>query len=173
VTRRTRYHYVDFAAAAQPGFRNHIASVDEVAALVEQFARARRALQRQRGPHPYRLGPTPPVVESALCAARLAMWQNPVPPGNRNNVAIRLASAFRLAGYGEARVRDLLLAWNRERRINLPEREVIAVVHSAYARPFPYTFGCHDEVIRSFCPYVGRLEACEDYRAQHPRSGRM
>jgi hypothetical protein len=140
--------------------------------LVELFRRARRSLRRERGPHPYRLGQPPPAIETALCAARMAMWQAQVPPGNRNNVAIRLASAFRLAGYAREQTLDLLLGWNRRQHRGLPEAEIRSVVHSAYARPYPYNYGCHDEVIRSFCPYVGRLNACADYREQHPRSGR-
>lgn len=35
-TRPTRYRYVDFAARAQPGFRNHLVRVDEVPGLVER-----------------------------------------------------------------------------------------------------------------------------------------
>ena len=34
---RTRYRYVDFAAAAQPGFRNHIVTLEEVATLVDRY----------------------------------------------------------------------------------------------------------------------------------------
>lgn len=141
-------------------------------ALVELFQRGRRALRRERGAHPYRLGTAPAHPEEALCAARREMWQSGVAPGNRNNVAIRLASAFRLAGYRRQQTQELLLSWNQRQRIALPERELRSVVQSAYARPYPYNYGCHDEVIRSFCPYAGRLGDCEDYRAQHPRSGR-
>jgi hypothetical protein len=147
-------------------------SVAPVPRLVAAFAHARQALRRARGPHPYRLGPASEAPEAALCAARLAMWQSRIPPGNRNNAAIRLASAFRLAGRPQPDTLDLLLAWNRRQHINLPERELRAVLQSAYTRSYPYTYGCHDEVIRSFCPYLGRLNACEDYRAHHPRSGR-
>lgn len=100
------------------------------------------------------------------------MWEARIPPGNRNNVAIRLASAFRLAGYSEEQTHTLLFGWNRRRRIDLPERELGGVVGSAYARPYPYSYGCHDEIIRSYCPYVNRLSECTDYREQHPRSGR-
>jgi hypothetical protein len=107
----------------------------------------------------------------ALCAARRAMWDAAVGPGNRNNVAIRLASAFRLAGYDETRTLDLLRAWNHRQHTPLPEAEIRSVAHSAYARPYPYTYGCYDEVIRTFCPYVGRLHECADYHERHPRSG--
>jgi len=139
--------------------------VAAVRALGDLLARARRALRRQRGPHPYRLGEPPPEPAAALCAARLAMWQSGVPRGNRNNAAIRLASAFRLAGYSQGRTLELLLGWNHRRRIGLPEREIRGVVASAYARPYPYTYGCHDELIRGYCPFVGRWNECEDYRA--------
>jgi hypothetical protein len=100
------------------------------------------------------------------------MWREHTAPGNRNNVAIRLASAFRLAGHPHADTRALLLEWNERCGIGLPLQELASVVHSAYARPYAYAYGCHDEVVRGFCPYVGRLAECEDYRAQHPRSGR-
>ena len=146
--------------------------VAAVPAMVELFQRARRALRRERGPHPYQLGAASTPPEEALCAARLAMWQTRIAPGNRNNVAIRLASAFRLAGHPHDDTLSLLLEWNRRQGIDLPESEIRSVVQSAYARPYPYTYGCHDEVIRGFCPYVGRLDACADYRGQHPRSGR-
>lgn len=140
--------------------------------LVEAFARARRALRRERTPHPYRFGAPSGVAEAALCPARLAMWRTRTAPGNRNNVAIRLASAFRLAGHTHANTEALLLDWNARCGIGLPIRELASVVHSAYVRPYAYAYGCHDEVVRSFCPYVDRLGDCEDYRAQHPRSGR-
>ena len=117
--------------------------------------------------------PQPPAsVEVALCAARRVMWESHAAVGSRNNVAIRLASAFRLAGYTQPETHALLLQWNQRRRIDLPERELRAVAQSAYARPYAYAYGCHDEVIRSVCPYVGRLNECADYREQHPRSGR-
>jgi len=148
------------------------APVDPVPALVAQFARARRAVRRARGPHPYRLAAPVGTPETSLCAARRAMWEGPVTPGNRNNVAIRLASAFRLAGYSREDGAALLARWNQRQRVALPDRELQAVVHSAYARPFPYMYGCHDEVIRAVCPYAHALHDCADYRELHPRSGR-
>ena len=146
--------------------------VTPVPAMVDLFQRARRALRRERGPHPYQLGAAPEAPEEALCPARLAMWQTHIAPGNRNNIAIRLASAFRLAGHPREATLRLLLDWNQRQGIDLPDSEIRSVAQSAYARPYPYTYGCHDEVIRSFCPYVGRLNDCADYREQHPRSGR-
>jgi hypothetical protein len=145
--------------------------VTAVPSLVALFQRARRALRRERGPHPYRFGGPAGRPDEALCAARLAMWRGPIARGNRNNVAIRLASAFRLAGYNREQTTDLLLGWNRRQQVALPDTEIRSVVQSAYARPYPYNYGCHDEVIRAFCPYVGRLNECEDYRQRHPRAG--
>jgi hypothetical protein len=147
-------------------------AVGAAPAAVVVFERARHAMRRARGPHPYRMVPPPTAPEEALCAARRVMWLSQIPPGNRNNVAIRLASAFRLGGYTRAQTRALLFAWNERCRINLPERELSAVIQSAYSRPYPYAYGCHDEVIRAFCPYTDRLTECDDYREQHPRSGR-
>lgn len=126
------------------------------------FHRARRTIRRQRGPHPYRFAKAPNGPEEALCAARLEMWRSSIPPGNRNNVAIRLASAFRIGGYGRQETEALLLSWNHRQRSPLTEHEIHLVVASAYARPYPYAYGCHDEVIRSFCPFADRLDECED-----------
>jgi hypothetical protein len=141
-------------------------------ALVERFERARRALRRERGAHPYGLGTPPSDVHSALCAARLAMWNADLAPGNRNNAVIRLASAFRLAGYAHAQTLDLLHGWSARQSHPLPAEEIERVVRSAYARAYPYTYGCHDQVIRSYCPYAGHLQDCSDFRTGHPRSER-
>ncbi len=149
-----------------------VAAVDAVPALVERFDRARRALVRSRGPHPYRFGQPAANPKDALCPARLAMWRADVPPGGRNNAAIRLASAFRLAGQPYAQTVELLRQWNQRQTRPLAASEIESVGRSAYARPYPYTYGCHDEVIRSFCPYVGHLDDCADYRAWHWRSER-
>jgi len=130
-------------------------------------------LRQRRGPHPYRFGHPPASPLEALCAARQSMWQSHIVPGNRNNVAIRLASAFRIAGYSQAEALALLGEWNHRQRLDLPESEVRGVARSAYARPYPYNYGCFDEVIQSCCPYVGRWQECDDYREHHPRSGGM
>jgi hypothetical protein len=147
-------------------------AVAPVPALVEHFERARRALRRERGAHPYRHGVAPPGAEDALCAARLAMWRADIPPGNRNNAVIRLASAFRLAGYTHPQTLDLLRGWSGRQTHPLPYDEIERVVRSAYARVYPYTYGCHDQVIRSFCPYAGHLQDCRDFHTRHPRSER-
>lgn len=147
--------------------------VEAVPTMLQAFRRARRALQRQRGTHPYRLHAAPSgAAEDTLCAARRAMWTAQVEPGNRNNVAIRLASAFRLGGYDERQALDLLREWDHRQHTPLPDSEIRNIAHSAYARPYPYAYGCHDEVIRTVCPYVGRLQECADYRERHPRSER-
>lgn len=134
------------------------------------FAAARRRA-RLRRTHPYRFPEPPRSWSEALCPARQAMAESDIPVGLRNNAAIRLASALRRAGYTEEFVADFLERWNARLTHPLPEREVHAVVRSAYARPFPYNYGCHDEVIRLFCPYRDSLLACEYYRAQHRKAG--
>lgn len=146
-----------------------IEAVPEVEAV---YGRALAAVRRMRGPHPYRMAAPPGDALAALCAARRAMWDSPIAPGRRNNVAIRLASAFRLAGYAFGETRDLLLGLNQRQSAPLPAHEIDSVARSAYARPFPYAYGCHDELIRAFCPFVDRLDDCDDYRESHPRSGR-
>lgn len=135
-----------------------------------QLMRRARGRARRRRPHPYLL-PTPPrTLEEALCPARQAMFTGNVPVGFRNNVAIRLASALRRSGYDQGFTQQLLLDWNRRLPHPLLEREVLSVIRSAFARPFPYNYGCHDEVIRSFCPYRDSLLDCPIYRQQHARA---
>lgn len=132
------------------------------------FRRAQRIV-RSRRQHPYRLPKPPADLLAALCPARQAMLAGGVTPGMRNNVAIRLASALRRAGYSREHTQAILLDWNHRLSEALPEREIATVVRSAYARPFPYAYGCHDEVIRQFCPYRDDLLACSIYRSQHAR----
>ena len=100
------------------------------------------------------------------------MWRADLSPGLRNNVAMRLASAFRLAGYTRAQSLELLREWAVRQTQPLPADEIERVAHSGYARPYAYTYGCHDQVIRNFCPYAGHLDDCTDYRTRHPRSER-
>jgi len=150
--------------------------VDAVAAVPElaaRFARACRAVRAERAPHPYRLGPPPEHVEDALCAARLALWRGDVPPGFRNNAAIRLASAFRRAGCSQAETLRLLRTWASHQSEPLPDAELVGVAVSAWARPYPYAYGCHDDVLRRFCPYAERLLDCAAYRERHPRAGHV
>lgn len=143
--------------------------VRSVPAAVQLMRRARQRARRHR-PHPYRFPAPPPSLEESLCPARQAMLAGDVPVGLRNNVAIRLASALRRAGYDHDLTRQLLLDWNRRLSQPLPEREVLSVIRSAFARPFPYNYGCHDEVIRQFCPYRDHLLDCAIYRRQHARA---
>lgn len=141
--------------------------VDAVEAAVHAFWRARRTARRGRR-HPYHLPQPPSEVLQALCAARQQMLQSDIPKGMRNNVAIRLASAFRRAGYSRAETTQFLSEWNLRLATPLPQRELQSVIRSAYARPFPYAYGCHDEVIRLYCPFREHLMSCEVYRNQHP-----
>lgn len=131
------------------------------------FLQAQRAVRRGRL-HPYRFPAPPADVSASLCPARQRMLAEDVAPGFRNNVAIRLASALRRAGYTEGHTQTILQQWNAKLAHPLPERELRAVVRSAFARPFPYAYGCHDEVIRHFCPFRDNLWQCEIYRRQHP-----
>lgn len=139
--------------------------------LVEHFARARRDLRRE-AVHPHGTAAPPSHPEEPLCEARRAMWRADLAPGMRNNAAIRLASAFRLAGLDRAQTLQLLHGWAERQSQPLPEEEIGSVVQSAYARPYAYMYGCHDEVIRRFCPYAARLDDCSDYHSAHPRSER-
>ncbi len=134
------------------------------------FSQVRRLARRGR-PHPYRLPQPPQDLTEALCVARQHMLRHDIPRGMRNNVAIRLASALRRAGYTLAQSSAILGEWNRRLTVPLPARELQSVIRSAYARAFPYAYGCHDEVIRLFCPFRDRLFDCEVYRKQHLQQG--
>ncbi|MCX8072931.1 MAG: primase C-terminal domain-containing protein [Candidatus Binatia bacterium] len=142
--------------------------VHSVVSAQQVFAQARRMVRRGRV-HPYRFPAPPADVETALCPARQLMLEQDIPEGFRNNVAIRLASALRRAGYSELHTRNILRAWNQRLTRPLKERELQSVIRSAYARPFPYAYGCHDEVMRRFCPFRDHLLACDLYRQQHPQ----
>jgi hypothetical protein len=98
------------------------------------------------------------------------MWHADVSPGQRNNAAIRLASAFRLAGYEPNQSLALLREWAARQTHPLPTEEIENVVHSAYVRPYAYSYGCQDPVIRAFCAYAGHPEDCPNHPARHPRS---
>jgi hypothetical protein len=166
----------DLARAPRPLTRVTAAGLEPLEAvaaapaLVERFERARRALRGERGPHPYRFRTPPGTAEAALCAARREMWRADAAPGTRNNVAIRLASAFRLAGYNRSQSLDLLREWAERQTQPLPDEEIESVVHSAYAQSYAYAYGCRDEVIRGFCPYTDRLDDCADYHGRYRRS---
>jgi hypothetical protein len=143
-----------------------VESVHAVEVARNMFLRAKKIVRRGRR-HPYRFPRPPGEILSALCPARQHMLASDVARGFRNNVAIRLASALRRAGYDQTQTSEVLHEWNRKLTAPLPERELQSVVRSAFARSFPYAYGCHDEVIQWFCPYRNNLLDCEIYRQQH------
>ncbi|MCI0565485.1 MAG: primase C-terminal domain-containing protein [Nitrososphaera sp.] len=100
-------------------------------------------------------------LKEVLCEARLNLFKNHVPEGQRNNSALVLASAFRSGGYSEARARDLILYWNHANQIGLSERELASVVHSVYLAKNGYSFGCGS--FNGYCPYKNWKD-CHDYR---------
>ncbi len=86
--------------------------------------------------------------------------------GYRNNCAIRLASELRLLGLSMDETNDKLLEWNQRNGIELPADEIHSVIRSAYQHRFPYRYGCHDEILRHFCP-LPDYEACRSFVASH------
>ena len=86
------------------------------------------------------------------CAGAQAIWERHIEPGQRNNCAIRLASELRLLGLSAAECQKKLHEWNDKNDIDLPHEELASVVRSAYQHRFPYRYGCHDGVLRRYCP---------------------
>jgi len=115
-------------------------------AIVEEVAaRSRRV--------PVRPAPVGTLGSAAIgCAARLALLQRGAPVGQRNNVAIRLASWFREGGLSQEEAQARLLRWNQGNEEPLAAEEVRHVILSAYAHPHPYRYGCRDPVIAPLCP---------------------
>lgn len=109
-----------------------------------------------------------PYIESGgvhknFCKAKEKLWYSHVDEGNRNNVATRLVSEFRLSGFAKDQARDMMLFWNITNQIGLAEDEIASVVDSVYSSRKPYSYGCKDEVIRTFCPFKNKSE-CKHYR---------
>lgn len=104
----------------------------------------------------------------ALCDAALNMLRSKASEGSRNNTALVIASALRHGGYGKDRAEKMLRGWNAGNEIGLPEREILAVVQSAYRNDTPYQIGCNS--MEDFCPYGDRKE-CRDYSTFMSRNG--
>jgi len=146
------------------------AQIKENPAAVRLFRRVRRQMGAfPRKPFVYRLRRTDdPSATGFRCMGIQKIWESHVEPGNRNNCAIRLASEFRLSGLTETETRARLLRWNEQYAIALPAWELDSVVRSAFQHPFPYRYGCRDEILRSFCP-LEDLEACRRHVAGRRR----
>ncbi|MBI4971196.1 MAG: primase C-terminal domain-containing protein [Candidatus Omnitrophica bacterium] len=109
--------------------------------------------------------------EKFLCPGFLEMWHSHIPAGERNNSAIRLLSEFRRNGLSEEEARDLILDWNSRNSIGLSDRELAATLKSAYSRAYPYHFGCHDQIIHSFCPLKDTRKCDAWVKNREPGSG--
>ncbi|MBI4398677.1 MAG: primase C-terminal domain-containing protein [Candidatus Omnitrophica bacterium] len=105
--------------------------------------------------------------EKFLCPGFLAMWNAHIPAGERNNCAIRLLSEFRRNGLDAEISRDLIGEWNTKHAIGLSERELEHTLKSAYARPYPYHYSCHDQIVQNHCP-LGSVHRCDEWVKQHP-----
>lgn len=104
------------------------------------------------------------------CAGAQAIWQRHIEPGQRNNCAIRLASELRLMGLSAEECAKKLFDWNEQKRIELASDELASVVHSAYQHRFPYRYGCHDAVLRRYCPLKSEADCRAAVAGKFPRS---
>lgn len=104
------------------------------------------------------------------CAGAQAIWERHIPPGYRNNCAIRLASELRLIGLSAEECEQKLLEWNDKNQIELSGEEIGSVVRSAYLHRFPYRYSCHDALLRRYCPLKDEKD-CQAYVAgRSPKS---
>lgn len=69
--------------------------------------------------------------------------------GERNEAAIRLASAFNNMGYSEKRAYRELEGWNSRNNPPLPSHEVRNSLRSAYRNK--YNYGCIDHLLEEYC----------------------
>jgi hypothetical protein len=141
--------------------------VEEHPILTKIFKRVRRQIRRYtRKPFTYhfvsKYGENP---SDFLCPGLLKIWESHVEPGYRNNCAIRLLSEFRLNGLSEEKSRMLIYDWNQRHQIGLSQIELEHVIHSAYAHPFPYRYGCHDAILQMFCPNQNTRK-CDAWRRE-------
>ncbi len=131
-------------------------SVDVIAnrAAAQLFQRVQRQLkQLTRKPFAYRFHRPDDLTQIQFpCAGAQAIWQSHIEPGSRNNCAIRLASELRLLGLSAEEANDRLRQWKDHNAIEIADEELIRVVRSAYQHRFPYRYGCHDEILKKFCP---------------------
>jgi len=144
------------------------------AAAVKLFQRVHRQLQQlTRKPFAYRFHRPADLSQLQFpCAGAQAIWQSHIEPGYRNNCAIRLASELRLLGLGAEEANDQLRQWKTRNAIEIADEELSRVVRSAYQHRFPYRYGCHDEILRKFCP-LGNEEACRRFAAKWAVRRRM
>jgi len=142
-------------------------AVDKNEKAAELFQRLRRQVKRfARKPFHYRFRPpSGPGPMRFPCAALQWIWQSHIEPGHRNNCAIRLASGLRCLGLTEEEVCDELQKWNATQDIQLPLDELLNVARSAYHHRFPYRYGCHDVILRRFCP-LPDYETCRAFVAR-------
>lgn len=103
--------------------------------------------------------------EDVLCEARKEIWQARIQVGLRHNCAMRILSQFHISGFEKEKALRIMNEWNHNKRVHLPQREIISMVESVYSSPHPYSYGCRDSILRTFCPYRGRLKECRRYMA--------
>lgn len=149
------------ATTDETGFLSDF-DVKENAAAAGFFARIQRQVRRlTRKPFEYKFRRPADLSRMTFpCAGAQRIWESHVDVGFRNNCAIRLASELRLLGLLEEETRQKLAEWNEKNDVGLPDHELQAVLRSAYQHPFPYRYGCRDEILRHFCP-LPTYEDCQ------------
>ena len=139
----------------------HVAPNEAASRLYQRILRQIRALTRK--PFEYRFkAPTDSSKQTFSCRAMEAIWEGPISPGYRNNCAIRLASSLRRQGFSKEQTLQKLIEWNEKGPAGISSHEITRVAASAYQHPFPYRYGCRDEILRHFCP-LENFQACQSY----------
>ena len=164
----------DYARAVRPlsitdetGFISR-AEITRNSAATELLERIRRQLRKlTRKPFRYRFRRPADLSRIEFpCAGLQQMWESHIEPGARNNCAIRLASELRLLGLSPEETDDKLQEWNERNDIGLPLDELHNVTRSAFQHRFPYRYGCHDPILRQFCP-LPDYESCRNFVLDH------
>jgi hypothetical protein len=93
-----------------------------------------------------------------LCPAIKNIINQGFPCGERDEVALRIASALNLSNYPREEAHKIMLGWNsRNDQSKEPfmNRELLRIIDYIYRRG-GYKFSCRDALIRRYCPYGNR-----------------
>ncbi len=96
---------------------------------------------------------TSPEILDRPCIRQLRQG---VESGLRNEAALRLASAFKRAGYSRAQTMDALKTWNEGNRLPMVDSELTTVGASAFDGPYDY--GCNDRLLSQLCDSSCKLK---------------
>ena len=87
-----------------------------------------------------------PDILQRPCIRRLL---HGVETGKRNEAAMRLAAAFKKAGYSPEKANAALTHWNKDNHPPMEDPELAAVCASAFDGPYDY--GCNDPMLSELC----------------------